>query len=329
MTKLLNDKDINRLRNAWALADSPVPGKADAAVFACRRILAANGKTMDDLPDILRENSPVSMPSDEPAPPQSAASFSDDFFAGVDDRMEEMHPGYKAERAAKQAKQAADKSALRRSLIAKHGSFKAATAPNAMERAVNDAVAQFARKVMYKFSNGTFPTDSLDGWAGSFAGIEPPPEHVAAAVRNALPLPTTIAEGKEEYDAWQERRNELGALWKTDDPSLSIGCDLREKIIEDMLHEGLRAVSIEDAIVRHRALIDREFEPSKAETEAMLADLVHLAAQQKANAAPGPDRVEDETIVSYQKFRDAGQKRQAKPVKRTAAPTVQQRDFGF
>jgi hypothetical protein len=173
-------------------------------------------------------------------------------FAGFDDYMEKQEPGYKARMAAEQVAKKKEAAAYRKAVIAKYGSEDAAKAPNAMERAVDEAVAPFARKVMKKFSNGSFPCNSLDGWTGDFDKKELP-KRVEAAIRAALPMPTTIAEAKAEVDAWREREDELAAVWEEPEhrgEHLSLGCVARKRLVDDMVDHGLRAGSAADMLTR-------------------------------------------------------------------------------
>jgi hypothetical protein len=154
------------------------------------------------------------------------------------------------------------------------------TTPNPMEIAIDKAAKPFEREEMVEFSNGTFPRKTLDGWFDPFAD-GPASEHVVAAIRNAIPLPTTIAAAKAEADAWEKRNDELNVAWDHAaglHDMLSLGCSLRLKIVEDLLYTGLRATSVTDALVRVKAIGERYLlPPSEEENAAMLADLEHLA----------------------------------------------------
>jgi hypothetical protein len=196
------DAEIETLRKVDALTRSPNKGEAQAARSRLASLLQKRSKTEADLQSILNPPKPVDPP---PSP------LGNIFGSGFDDYMEKQEPGYKARMAAEQAAKKKEAAAYRKAVIGKYGSEDAAKAPNAMERAVDEAVAPFARKVMHKFSNGTFPCNSLDGWTGDFDKKELP-KRLEAAIRAALPLPTTIAEAKAEADAWRERDDELAGL---------------------------------------------------------------------------------------------------------------------
>jgi hypothetical protein len=183
-----------------------------------------------------------------------------------------------------EAHSAPERAAFREAVIARHGGEEAAAAPIALERAVDDAAARFVRTETRTFAAGEASLTTLDGWWW----VGAVPEHVAAAVRAALPLPTTLAEAKAEMDAWHARNLERCAIAGNTVGSnlLSLGCTLRRQIIADMLAHGMRAVSLGDAIVRQRFIMAAfdEKVPSREEMAAMLADLEHLAQR------PAPER---------------------------------------
>jgi hypothetical protein len=275
------DAEIETLRKVDALTRSPNKGEAQAARSRLASLLQKRSKTEADLQSILNPPKPVDPP---PSP------LGNIFGSGFDDYMEKQEPGYKARMAAEQAAKKKEAAAYRKAVIGKYGSEDAAKAPNAMERAVDEAVAPFARKVMHKFSNGTFPCNSLDGWTGDFDKKELP-KRLEAAIRAALPLPTTIAEAKAEADAWRERDDELAAIWE--EPGyrgehLSLGCDARKRLVNDMVDHGLRAGSAADMLARLHALLDMEMTLGRKDFAPLLADLEHLAAMKKASVQPAP-----------------------------------------
>jgi hypothetical protein len=266
--------DTTKLAKMLALVDSPAPGERAAATSLITSMLAAAGKSWLDLPAIFGATQATPQQASATAgAPGGASSFRD--FA---DFMEDKEPGYKAEREAERRQQARDQAAFRAALIARYGSEEAALAPTPMERAVDEAVAPFAKEEMRDYGNGRFQAKTLDGWWRSF---DPAPQHVADAVRGALPLPLTVAAAKAEYDSWRERDRELNAIrGDGGDTELSLGCSLREQIVHGMLTHGLRATGARDAIVRWRFIMDSENVPRAEEMEAVLADLEHLAEMQ-------------------------------------------------
>jgi DNA-binding CsgD family transcriptional regulator len=273
--------DAAKLLKVTALLDSPNEGECAAALRTANKMLAAAGKRWRDLPAIL--GAPPAAPpraaAAAPTRPATPAAAPQSF----EDRMEEKEPGYKARCARAQAQRAQEQAAARAAVIEKYGSQDAAVAPSVMEATVDAAMAPFVREEMRQFSNGRFPRKTLDGWS-SYG--DPVPPHVGAAVRAALPLPTTLAEAKAETDAWHERERELGAIYGPDGDWLSLGCGLRLQIVTALLYHDLRATSLEDAIVRHRAIRGRGFVPNSEEADAMIADIEQLARMQAVTTNP-------------------------------------------
>ena len=223
--------DVVRFIKVLGLLDSPNEGERAAALARATAILVGAKKTWLDVPSILAQ------------------------YAGGSTEAKERA------RSAAAAAAAAQKARER----------EAALAPNAMERAVNDAVAPFIRTDL----DGAVSRKTLRGW---LSWGDPVPEDVGAAVRAALPLPTTIAAAKDEVDAWRSRNSELvkAARQPHGENLLSLGCSLREQIVHDMMTRDLRAVSLSDALVRQRAIWDSGFLPTSEEAAAMIADLEHL-----------------------------------------------------
>jgi hypothetical protein len=268
--------DTGKLQKVMALLDSPNAGERMAALVATNKVLAAGGKSWHDVSTILTgglgPHAPVAVP------PQANP------FGGFDDWMEKQEPGHKARCAAERARQTQEQAAYRAAVIARYGGKDAATKPTEIERTIDAAVAPFMRKEMHTDSRDPTPRTTLDGWWWDGGQIS---ERVVAAMQAALPLPTTIAEAKAEYDIWRERDCELEAIQgRGRDTWLSLGCYLRLHLVTNLLHHCLRAVSIEDALVRQRAIRDDDMPPDENEQDAMLADLEHLARTQTTPISP-------------------------------------------
>ncbi|MCK8783574.1 hypothetical protein M0638_04160 [Roseomonas sp. NAR14] len=248
--------DLGRLRKIWALTESPHPGEAMAALERARALLAQHGHTLRDIPVLLGAGERTAFAAGTPEPRPQARP------AGPPDPDEARRRQAEAYRAA---------------VIARYGDEESALAPTPAEAAVEAAAAPFKRRVAKTYHNGTFQTDSLDGWTYRLDGPAPP--RVVAAVKAALPLPRTIAEARAEHDAWAERDRELAALYRSEgDTALSLACELRRDIVGEMLWTGLRAASLADAIARQRALVeDGTHRPEVA--RAVLADLEALAGE--------------------------------------------------
>jgi len=275
--------NLEKLRKVAAMMDSPAEGERAAAMERTRAMLSAAGKSFRDLPDLL---------GSKPAPattrtPSSAGDGDGEVFTfDFGEAMEAKHPGWKAERAREQVEKACKRAAYLKSVIAKYGTKKAAQADDERQRAVERAAAPMLRKVMKKYGNGTFETMTLDGWSG-FIMDGPVPEHVAAAIKSALPFPRTIPEAKREYDYWRERSAELEVLYgdMLRDEYLSLACGVRHDLVRKALETELRAASLDDVRIRQRHLVDSEWSDEKIEA-AVMADLDHLAGQPPSQATP-------------------------------------------
>ena len=268
--------DTEKLQKVMALLDSPNAGERMAALVATNKMLTAEGKTWRDLSTILAGGLGPHAPA--AAPPQA------DPFGGFDDWMEKQEPGHKVRSTQEHARKAQEQAAYRAAVIARYGSEIAATKPTEIERTIDAAVAPFMRKEMHTDSRDPTPRTTLDGWWWDGGQIS---ERVVAAMQVALPLPTTIAAAKAEYDIWRERDRELEAIYGSDAITrLSLGCYFRLRLVTGLLHHGLRAMSIEDALGRQRAIRDDDMAPDEQEQDAMLADLEHLARTQTTPISP-------------------------------------------
>ena len=260
--------DIPKLRKIWALTKSANAGEAAAARGRAEVLVRKHGKTLADVEGLLAE-----------APPQNEwRGFSGrNPFEGFDDWMEREQPGYKAKAtAAAEAKRQA-KAAYLQSVILKYGSIDAGKAASPLEASVDLAAHPFRTVIKKKFANGVFPTESLSGWTGFLDGDLP------QTVKKALSAVDTsimesIVKAKAEYDWWEERDRELGALYgdTIGDTYLSLACQVRRDLVCDLLKTGLRARDLQDVLARQRYLIESGHTDEAVE-RAVLADLEHLA----------------------------------------------------
>jgi hypothetical protein len=269
-TYAIDPEALAKLRKIWELTRSPMPGEAAAARSRAVALAAKYGIAAADIPGVLETGTTKTPPARR------------NVFDGFDDWMEQQEPGYKAREAAKRTEQARDRAAFREAVIRKYGSKEAAVAPDLMEQAIEAAAAPFKRQKMKTYANGVFETETLDGWTDIY-GSEKPPHRVRRAIEEAIPLPTTIAAAKAEYDTWRERDNELQAVWGGNaDSQLSLACELREKLVEDLLETGLRAATLADLIIRQRHAIDGDYHEREI-MQAVLEDLEHLARLAEPN----------------------------------------------
>lgn len=239
--------NVGQFRKIWALTSSPNQHEADSALRKACTILAADGKTIDDVPGLLND-----------APAFSAVSFEDVF-------------GSKAVRRT----QIAEK---RKKVVERYGSEEAVTRPTVYEAKLDVAVKRFKKNVREKFFNGTFWVPSLNGWTNSLNGTEPP-SVVVQAVKDAYALPETIQQAKAERDHWDQRSRDLHDFYgdQCGEDVLSLAAELRRDVVTRLFESGLRAACVPDVICRLRGIIEDEMHPSQQQLMALLADLEALA----------------------------------------------------
>ncbi len=158
----------------------------------------------------------------------------------------------------------------------RYGSLEAATQPTPIERAVDEAVKRFrgGGKAAAQGRHADYPGRNA---------CDRVPKDGDDAVRAAWPLPSTMSEAKGELDLWQEREQDLRAVWLDpwDITRPSPACGLRWDIVRDLLRTGLRAQTLADVLVRQRWLIDSDMFDMETD-DAVLADLEHLCELQAA-----------------------------------------------
>ncbi|ONG57329.1 hypothetical protein BKE38_04035 [Pseudoroseomonas deserti] len=240
--------NVEHFRKLWVLTSSSNQHEADQALRKATMILAADGKTLDDVPGLL-------------------AGFA--YSAAMESLMDTMWgPG---------SAHAAERAAKRQAVIDRYGSKEAALAPTEWERLLDGAVEPFKLNVQYRFSNGTYPTESLGGWMGTLSDDEPPSD-VREAVERAYPLPRTIDEAKVEKDRWALRCQDLHDLLgiEAGDMPLSLAAYLRSEIVTHLFETELRAKDVYDVISRVIAFRQQGMDPTDVQMAAIQADLEGL-----------------------------------------------------
>lgn len=253
--------NIEKLRKIWALVDSPQAGEAKVARHMAEQMVAEFGYTLADIPALLNQHPPEKRPVHN-------------VFDGFDDFMEREEPGYKARKAQERVEKRVALAAYRELIITRYGSEAAALASTPMERIIMIAVQPYAE---------LFCATST-GWVE----IRTAPKDVLDAVKAAMPMPESIVEAKAEYDKWEERDRELGALhWdELGNTYLSPACHLRREMLLDLVRTGMRAASLEDVLVRQQWFVNRDFQDDEVE-RAVLADLEYLLVRQRATVQNG------------------------------------------
>jgi hypothetical protein len=230
---------------------------------------------------------------------QADSDLRDYDAVSMEDVGEARQPGYKAAKARKIAAALAP-------LLERYGSIEAIIAPCERERKLLDAVRSWRKSHTPPFERWT---DSVDGWAD---GWKEPPPHVEAAIRNAYPLPETLAEARDELRYWQRRAYELciaagdyvvASLGGAD--RLDLVAQRRREIVESLLKSGLQVRTPADlleraSLYRERENVDAEFlNRIFADLEGIVAAPVAESAQPQASVHRGhiPSSVHREQIA--------------------------------
>ena len=212
-----------------------------------------------------------------------------DAFAAMDAEANRQDPGRPARLAEEKRQKEIERANKRVEILHRYGSVEAAIAGSPMQQRLAAAVKPFRRQVMYQFFNGRHLTDSLDGWTGMLSHGTKASDRVRGAVENASPMPETIVDAVTEWRLWRERDEELELIHDNFDANtqLPLECQLREKLVRDLLEFGLRATCLADIIARQRYAVEMVQAGGDGCAEAILADLEHLAT--RGASAPGRD----------------------------------------
>ena len=256
--------DLSRLRKVWALANSANPGEAAAARETARRMVEAEGKTLADVPMLLRPGPPAPTPT----------GFN--LFAGFDEYMERQEPGYRAKRDREAAERRQQDTDERDALLARYGSVDAVLAPTPVEAALLEAVRPWC--VWFRPPSDPRWVESIDGYDQDRAWDDVS-GRVKDAIAAAYPLPATIAEAHSEFLMWEQRdRDRALAVDDADSEQLDLPAQFRREMVRRLLDRELRATSVHDVLIRQRFYIDQAFYQPDIE-RAVLLDLEALAAQ--------------------------------------------------
>lgn len=180
MKRHLSTLDIDKLRKVHALVQGGKTEGERQAARAKAEVLAANaGLTLSEALSRL-DTTPQPQPGN--------------FFTGFDDWMEAKEPGWKAEKAARQADREAARLARCRELLTEYGSEEAVFAPTDLEAALRDALAPLAN-----------PENTLWGYRDFKAGKPTPAMWEAMA--KVVQLPQTVPEAWAAYQEHEARQD--------------------------------------------------------------------------------------------------------------------------
>lgn len=119
------------------------------------------------------------------------------FFDGFDDWMEEKEPGWKAERAERDAERERERYEIRQEALKEFGSEDAVFAENDRERLLRETLEPLADRKRFANSGKTY----ISGYAGWTCGNPTPP--LWEALERAFPLPTDVRGAWQEYQEWK------------------------------------------------------------------------------------------------------------------------------
>lgn len=177
-----------------------------------------------------------SKPKAPPAAPQSSSDWRD-IFRGMDDWMEEKHPGYKAREAQKKRDREERKAGRRRTVLERYGSERAVFALNEKETALYAAATPFAKRrvgFVYLGRSKFAWTSEIDG-AGEFHFLDKAGPAAKAALREAYPMPPTLPGLLAEALAWDELHDDRQAFLD-DEYRHHLEVEARMELLEHELH---------------------------------------------------------------------------------------------
>lgn len=160
-----------------------------------------------------------------------------DIFSGMDDWMEEKHPGYKAREAQKKRDREERKANRRRTVLERYGSERAVFALNEKESALYAAATPFAKREMAFVSLGRSKfawTSEIDG-AGEFHFLDKAGPAAKAALRDAYPMPDTLPGLLAEAMEWDTLHDDRQAFLD-DEYRHHLEVEARMELLEHELH---------------------------------------------------------------------------------------------
>jgi HTH domain len=127
----------------------------------------------------------------------------------------------------------------RLAILARYGSEQAALDLTAIEQLFVLATAYL--------QDEQDPWGALAGWALPW---HPVPEAVSTALTTACPLPTSIADARDEALAWEMRRQERSCLVQDNRAALPTACMARMKMVTDLWRRDMAARTLSDVMAR-------------------------------------------------------------------------------
>jgi len=281
--------DLIRLGKLLALAGSENECEATAAIRKLKEQLSSAGLSFTDLGQRLiaqagRPSAGGARPPRQPA----ATAFTDD--AGVVWASRQAYEMYQAGAVARRESDWQKTEAERQAVIARYGSRELALARSDREQILHDAVAD----LLVRHDPDTDPPGRwharIDGWDRSL--LHPSPA-VLARIEQALPLPTTVRQAKDEFEYWKWRSNELEMLLgRPGDSQLDLPAICRARRVQALYERELPIRSIDDLHLRLQFSVNPEWADDTGEAlpqilEAFEALIVAPATSAEKSAEAG------------------------------------------
>jgi hypothetical protein len=208
-------------------------------------VLEADGKKFRDLPELLapRQESAFSWADAAAAAGAAAQEAADEERRRQEEREanEWWERRERERREERERRKAARQEQARRKaeweqkhadelapIIKKYGSKHAALENDERQTTVNIAAVRLWE-----------PRGTLDGWKRNAPNM---PEHVAKAIRAALPFPSTLKQARAELSYWRQRDRELVLMHgeHAEETYLSLPCAAREQLVRAFIKDKHR-----------------------------------------------------------------------------------------
>ncbi len=250
--------DLILLGKLLSLAGSENEWEAIVAVRKLKAHLSSEGLSFTDLGQRLIVQ--AGKRSDDGQTPRAREPEPDTFTgeAGVVWPNRAAYERHQAAVAARREDEWRKTGIERNQVIAQYGSREAALARNDREQILHDAVAD----LLVRHTPDTDPPGrwhaSLGGWdRSSFVQASPA---VLVRIEQALPLPNTVREAKDEFEYWKQRSNELEMLvGRPGDSQLDLPAICRAQRVQALYERELLIRSIDDLHLRLQFAVNPEW----------------------------------------------------------------------
>ena len=279
--------NLDRLGKVWALTRSPNAGEAAAARERARIMVERDGKTLADIPALLRGRAvPPEAPRPATARPETQRPEAPRSAASGFSTYDMSNPAHRRPETASEKKRRADRSRkekpVREALLRRYGGVEGVLAWTETEKRLRAAVAPWS---VFQPPPHQRWTKSIDGHEMATPG--PPPARVVRALSEAFPLPRTISEAAGEYAMWQSRDRDMGlAVEASENTQLDLSADIRRDIVRRLMEVDLRARSLAEVLIRQRHLVEMDTIGDPDIEKAVLLDLESLEAATRTEPPP-------------------------------------------